>query len=472
MQDFAHTPRQPPERRETDERLKDFAEIYSPFDAMQMHRQSERCAQCGVPFCQSGCPLQNTIPDWLAMAAAGQDHEAWRLSAATNPLPEICGRICPQDRLCEGACVPGQAGFGAITIGAVETALTEMAWDEGWITPIRPPFETRHRVAIIGSGPAGLAAAAQLRQNGIAVEIHERADRAGGLLTYGIPSFKLQKDVVQRRIDWLERSGVVFHLNSEVGKTVSLARLRETHDAVLLANGVSQARRLNAPGASDALVIPAMEYLTCANRIGFGDTVADYTSGRLNAHGKHVVVIGGGDTAMDCVRTAVRQHAASVTCLYRRDEANMPGSAQELQNAREEGVVFQWLGAPKAILEKNGQPDRIRAVRMQLGARRGDGRAQPEEVPGSTFELPAQMIIAALGFVPDDWPELLQAPDLHTAPGGTIALQGAGYETSLPGVYAAGDCVRGASLVVWAVRQGRDAAAQIVQTLARQEQAA
>ncbi len=472
MQDFANIPRQPPKRRDKEERVQDFAEIYSGFDAVELHRQSGRCAQCGVPFCQSGCPLHNTIPDWLAMAAAGQEHAAWRLSSATNPLPEICGRICPQDRLCEGACVPGQAGLGAITIGAVETALTERAWKEGWIAPIHPPCETGHSVAIIGSGPAGLAAAAHLREGGIAVEIYERADRPGGLLIYGIPSFKLQKDVVLRRIDWLERSGVVFHLNSEVGKAVSLAQLRTRYDAVLLAMGVSQARKLNAPGASDTMVIPAMEYLTCANRIGFGDTVKAFSSGRLNACGKNVVVIGGGDTAMDCVRTAVRQHAASVTCLYRRDEENMPGSRQELQNAREEGVVFHWLGAPKAILGNKGEAGRIRAVRMQLGARRADGRAQPEEVPDSSFELRADMIIAALGFVPDNWVHSLQAPDLQTAPGGTIALQRPGYETSLRGVYAAGDCVRGASLVVWAIRQGHEAAAQIMARLAQREQAA
>ncbi len=469
---FAQTARIAPHRRDSEQRLADFNEIYAPMDPLSLHTQSERCAQCGVPFCQSGCPLDNNIPDWLNLAAQGQEREAWRLSAATNTLPEICGRICPQDRLCEGSCVPGQAGFGAITIGAVETALTEQAWNEGWISPIKPHVEHDHSVAIVGSGPAGLAAAASLRDAGFKVHIYERADRPGGLLTYGIPSFKLEKDVVMRRIDWLEKSGVVFHLNCEIGEDETLADLRQKYSAVLLASGVYGARKLNAPGASDKLVVPALDYLIGANRTGFGDTVADFDSGRLNAKDKHVVVIGGGDTAMDCVRTAMRQGAKNVTCLYRRDEKNMPGSAQELRNARDEGVEFMWLASPKAVHGKGDTPAEIKAVRMQLGAPMADGRAMPEEMPDSAFSLPSTMIIAALGFVPEDLPKIFDAPDLETTRWGTLATARSGFETSLARVYAAGDCLRGASLVVWAIREGRDAAAQIIHETLRKEIAA
>lgn len=469
---FAQTERRSPPRRDRAERIADFDEISATLDMQNLHAQSERCAGCGVPFCQSGCPLDNNIPDWLNLAAEGQERAAWVLSNATNTLPEICGRICPQDRLCEQACVPGQAGFGAITIGAVETALSEQAWREGWVSPIAPPIEHKHSVAIVGSGPAGLAAAAMLRENGFQVEIFERADRPGGLLTYGIPSFKLEKPVVLRRTDWLAQSGVKFHLNCEVGKDISLSDLRRQHDAVLLAGGVYQARQLSVPGASDDMIVPALDYLTSANRLGFGDQVIDFTSGRLDASDKNVVVIGGGDTAMDCVRTAVRQGAKKVICLYRRDEENMPGSHKELNNAREEGVEFFWLAAPKAIHGALDTPTEIRAVRMQLGAPQKDGRALPEEVPQSAFALPADMVITALGFTPEDLPAKYAAPDLETTQWGTLAIGRKGYETSLERVYAAGDCVRGASLVVWAIREGRDAAIEMIGDILRKELAA
>ncbi len=472
MLTFAQTGRSAPARRKNTDRVTDFDEIYKPLEMQKLHEQSERCAQCGVPFCQSGCPLDNNIPDWMNLAAAGQERDAWDLSAATNTLPEICGRICPQDKLCEGVCVPGQAGFGAVTIGAIETALSERAWDEGWITPIKPKQELEHSVAIVGSGPAGLAAAAMLREAGFQVEVFERADRPGGLLTYGIPSFKLEKDIVLRRTDWLDQSGVHFHLNCEVGADVQLADLRSKHGAVLLAGGVYEARRLNTPGAGEDMVVPALEYLIGANRLGFGDTVEAFSQGRLNARDKQIVVIGGGDTAMDCVRTAVRQGASKVTCLYRRNETNMPGSRQELENAREEGVEFLWLATPKAIHGKNVVPNKIKAVRMQLGAPQADGRAQPEEMPGSAFEVRADMVIAALGFSPEDLPSKFAAPDLETTKWGTLSVGRKGYETSLARVYAAGDCVRGASLVVWAIREGRDAAAQIIHNTIAKELAA
>jgi glutamate synthase (NADPH/NADH) small chain len=469
MLTFAKTRRGAPKPRPSPERIADFNEITAPFEALALHEQSERCAGCGVPFCQSGCPLDNDIPDWLNFAADGRTREAWDLSQATNTLPEICGRICPQDRLCEANCVPGQAGFGAITIGAVETALSETAWKKGWITPIKPPVERKQSVAIIGAGPAGMAAAASLREAGMQVHIYERADRPGGLLTYGIPAFKLEKEVVLRRTDWLGNSGVNFHLNCEIGKDVSLAQLRRKHDAVLMAGGVYQARQLSVPGASDKVLVPALDYLIGANRLGFGDVVPGYDSGRLNAKDKQVVVIGGGDTAMDCVRTAVRQKAKKVTCLYRRDEDNMPGSRKELQNAREEGVDFFWLAAPKSIHDNGKVPTEIRAIRMQLGGTQDDGRAAPQEIAGSAFALPADMIITALGFTPDDLPKAFAAPDLETTSWGSVAVGRGRYDTSLGRVYAAGDCVRGASLVVWAIRDGRDAAAQIIKDMLSKE---
>jgi glutamate synthase (NADPH) small chain len=469
MQRFAQTKRQTPARRDSATRVADYDEIYAPQSVQERLAQSERCISCGVPFCQTGCPLENNIPDWLSFAADGQSRNAWALSAATNTFPEICGRICPQDRLCEAACVPGQAGFGAITIGAVETALSEQAWQEGWITPIKPTAEQAFSVGIVGSGPAGLAAAAMLREAGIAVDIYEREDRPGGLLTYGIPAFKLEKKIVLRRTDWLEKSGVRFHLNCEIGKDISLADMQQNHDAVLLAGGVYQARQLNAPGASERLVVPALDYLIGANRRGFGDMVSGFTQGRLSAHNKHVVVVGGGDTAMDCVRTAVRQGAKKVTCLYRRDEPNMPGSRQELRNAREEGVEFIWLGTPKAVHGNGQTPSRIKAARMQLGEAQADGRSAPEEIADSGFSLKAEMVIAALGFLPEDLPQKLATPKLKTTSTGTLALAPGGFETSLPGVYAAGDCVRGASLVVWAIRDGRDAATQIIKDLMQRE---
>jgi glutamate synthase (NADPH) small chain len=449
---------QSPAKRDAGARKADFHEIYGEFITQKANEQASRCSQCGVPFCQTGCPLQNNIPDWLKMTAEGRLEEAYALSSATNSMPEICGRICPQDRLCEQACVIEQSGHGAVTIGAVERYITETAWDNGWIQPIVPLQERAESVGIIGAGPGGMAAAEALRNKGYQVTIYDRYDRAGGLLIYGIPGFKLEKDVVARRVAHLEASGVRFVLNYEVGRDAKLDDLRANHDSVLIALGVYKARALPCPGSNGAGVIEALDYLTASNKTGLGDTVAAFDDGSLNAKGKRVVVIGGGDTAMDCVRTAVRQGAAKVTCLYRRDRANMPGSAREVANAEDEGVHFEWLAAPKAI---NGDMDSLKGVivtKMRLGEADTSGRQAPEIVPGGEFEIEADIVIKALGFDPEDVQGLFGEPDLKVSRWGTIRADAITGETSIPGVFAAGDIVRGASLVVWAIKDGREAA--------------
>ena len=445
-----------PDKRAADQRSRDFGEIAARYPVPEAEDQSSRCSQCGVPYCQVHCPLHNHIPDWLKLTAEGRLREAYELSNATSSMPEICGRICPQDRLCEGNCVIETAGHGAVTIGSVEKFITDTAWAEGWVEPLRAVADRAGQsVGIIGAGPAGLSAAEQLRIKGYDVHVYDRHDRAGGLLTYGIPGFKLEKDVVMRRVDRLAEGGVTFHLNFEVGRDATLAELRGRHDAVLVATGVYKARDMKAPGIGVGGVVPALAYLTASNRRGFGDAVEGH-----DAAGRRVVVVGGGDTAMDCVRTAVRQGAASVTCLYRRDRANMPGSQREVAHAEEEGVTFEWLSAPEAF-EGNDAVAAVRAHRMRLGQADASGRRAPEAEPGSGFRLDADMVITALGFDPEDLPQMFAQPDLGTTRWGTLRLDHKTMQTSVDGVFAAGDIVRGASLVVWAIRDGRDAAASM-----------
>ncbi len=471
-QTFVVVPRTGPAKASAADRVGGYGEIYADFAPEAGKGQSSRCAQCGVPFCQSACPLQNNIPDWLRLAAEGRAEEAWRLSQATSALPEICGRICPQDRLCEGSCTLEQSGWETVTIGSVERWLGDMAFQNGWVDPIRPRTERGQSVGIVGAGPAGLAAADRLRSAGYAVTVYDRHDRAGGLLTYGIPGFKLEKPVVARRVDRLVDGGVEFRLGVDVGGDLPFAEVRAAHDAVLVATGVYQARRLTAPGCGSDGVVAALDYLIASNRKGFGDAVPAFDQGGLDAAGKRVVVIGGGDTAMDCVRTAVRQGATSVTCLYRRDRENMPGSARETQNAEEEGVVFEWLAAPRAVLGGASGVTGVRAQRMALAAQGADGRWSVEAVPGGEFDLPADLVIEALGFEPEDMPALFQQPDLALTDWRTIRTAGHTKATTLEGVFAAGDIVRGASLVVWAVRDGQDAAAEIDAWLSSKERAA
>ncbi|MGB0919995.1 MAG: NAD(P)-dependent oxidoreductase [Alphaproteobacteria bacterium] len=459
MLKFISVDKDMPEKRKAGERREDFGEIYAQYARDKAAEQASRCSQCGVPFCTVHCPLGNNIPDWLKLTAEGRLQEAYQVSSATNAMPEICGRICPQDRLCEGNCVIEQSGHGTVTIGSVEKYITDTAFAEGWVQPIQPAQEREESVGIIGAGPGGLAAAAALREQGYQVHVYDRYDRVGGLLVYGIPGFKLEKDVVQRRHDLYVASGIHFHLNFEVGKDATLEDLRAKHNTVLIATGVYKPREIMAPGVGLNNVVDALDYLTASNKKGLGDKVPAFEDGSLNADGKKVVVIGGGDTAMDCVRTAVRQGATSVKCLYRRDRENMPGSVREVQNAEEEGVDFVWLTSPKAFVEGgDGNVGAVRAAKMQLGLPDSSGRRTPQELAGSEHDIEADLVIKALGFDPEDAPTLYGAPDLEVSRWGTIKASFSTQMTNLDGVFAVGDIVRGASLVVWAVRDGRDAA--------------
>ncbi|MGJ8606324.1 MAG: NAD(P)-dependent oxidoreductase, partial [Marivita sp.] len=434
MLKFVTVPRDMPEKRPPDLRNDDFKEIYAEYARDKAAEQSSRCSQCGVPYCQTHCPLHNNIPDWLRLTAEGRLREAYDLSQATNTFPEICGRICPQDRLCEGNCVIEQSGHGTVTIGSVEKYITDTAFEEGWVREIAPAVERAESVAVIGAGPGGLAAADLLRRQGVQVTVYDRYDRGGGLMTYGIPGFKLEKDVVMKRMDQLTRGGVEFVLNCDVGDDISFDAIRGKHDAVLIATGVYKTRELQAPGVGEEGVVRAIDYLTASNRKSFGDTVAEFESGELNASGKRVVVIGGGDTAMDCVRTAIRQGATSVKCLYRRDRVNMPGSQREVQNAEEEGVEFVWLAAPTGF---TGTPvDGVMVQKMRLGAPDATGRQMPEIIEGSDYVEPADLAIQALGFEPEDLPKLWGVEGLEVTRWGTVKADFQTHATSLDGVYA------------------------------------
>ena len=466
---FVERPQSYPAKRDAKARADDFREIAERYATPTAEDQAGRCSQCGVPYCSVHCPLHNHIPDWLRLTAEGRLREAYELSNATSTMPEICGRICPQDRLCEGNCVIEFSGHGAVTIGSVEKFITDTAWEEGWVEPLVPGRPRRQSVGVIGAGPAGLTAAEYLRGHGYDVHVYDRHDRAGGLLTYGIPGFKLEKPVVMRRVERLKAGGIVFHEGFEVGRDATLAELRGRHDALLVATGVYQARAIDVAGSDAQGVVEALDYLTASNRKGFGDDVPAFEDGSLNAAGKHVVVIGGGDTAMDCVRTAVRQGAASVRCLYRRDRANMPGSQREVANAEEEGVEFVWLAAPQGFAVAEGRVHQVRADRMRLGRADATGRRAPEVDPGATHDLPADLVVKALGFDAEALPHLWDAPELGVTRWGTLLVDPKTLMTSLDGVFAAGDIVRGASLVVWAIRDGRDVAAQMHRWLKAQE---
>ncbi len=460
MLQFTDLPKQNPTKRETEKRKGDFNEIYKEFINDKAKEQSSRCSQCGVPFCQIHCPLSNNIPDWLKLTAEGRLKEAYDLSQSTNNMPEVCGRICPQDRLCEGNCVIEQSGHGTVTIGSIEKFITETAWEKGWVKPLKIKNELKESVGIIGSGPAGLACGEELRKLGFQVTIYDRYDRPGGLLIYGIPNFKLEKFVVERRTKLLKDSGIKFIQNFEIGKDSTLKDLRKKHDAVLIATGVYKAREIEIEGSNLENIFPAMDFLTASNKKGLGDNHKLFDKGVLNAEGKNVVVIGGGDTAMDCVRTAVRQKAKSVKCLYRRDRENMPGSSREVSNAIEEGVDFIWLSSPKKFIgNKNVQ--KVEINKMQLGEADSSGRRKPVIQKGSEVVIEADLVIKSLGFDPENIPKLFDEEDLAVSKWGTIKIDLKTMQTNIDGVFAAGDIVRGASLVVWAIRDGRDAAVQI-----------
>jgi glutamate synthase (NADPH/NADH) small chain len=460
MLKFVKVDQQTPTKRLADKRVGDFKEIYDQFIQDKAKEQSSRCSQCGVPFCQIHCPLHNNIPDWLRMSAEDRLEEAYELACSTNNMPEVCGRICPQDRLCEGNCVIEQSGHGTVTIGSVEKYITDTAWEKGWIKPIKISNEIDMSVGIIGAGPAGLTCAEELRKLGYKITIYDRHDRPGGLLVYGIPNFKLEKFVVERRTNLLKESGIKFRQNIEVGKDILFDELKQKHDALLIATGVYKPRKVNLIGNDLKNIFPAMKFLTASNRKGLGDKVEEFDNGNLNAENKNVIVIGGGDTAMDCVRTAVRQNAKSVKCLYRRDRKNMPGSAREAHNAEEEGVEFIWLSNPKEYIGK----EKILSIlveKMKLGEPDSSGRKKPEPISNSEFEMKADMAINALGFDPENLPELFNDQNLLVSKWGTIKINYQTMETNIPGIFSAGDIVRGASLVVWAIKDGREAAVSI-----------
>ncbi|MGI9461493.1 MAG: NAD(P)-dependent oxidoreductase [Alphaproteobacteria bacterium] len=450
---YVHRGQETPEKRPVDQRTHDFKEIVKTYLSDKASGQSGRCAQCGVPFCQIHCPLSNNIPDWLALTAQGRLEEAYHLSAATNYFPEVCGRICPQDRLCEGGCVIEQAGHGYVTIGSVEKFITEHAFEMDWIKPITPSFERKQKIAIIGAGPAGLAAGIFLRGHGYQIHIFDRYDRAGGLLIYGIPSFKLEKSVITRRQKLLEASGFHFHFGRDVKR--DFADIKKHHAAVVIATGVYKNKLL---GIETNLkhIIPALPYLSRENKLDLKDADPDP---ELSAKHKTVAVIGGGDTAMDCVRTAVRQGAKKVYCLYRRNRANMPGSMREVQHAEEEGVEFLWLTAPQNF-QGQTEVEKITTINMALSDKNNSGRQDVVAVKGSETTITANMAILALGFDAENPNQLFGVKDLCLTPRGTLQTDPHGrvlYKDSdqpYPKIYAGGDIVRGASLVVWAIKDG------------------
>lgn len=461
---FLDAPRQDPEKTEVVVRIKDFKEIYGQFDPEQASTQAERCLACGNPYCEWKCPVHNYIPNWLKLIAEGNLLEAAEMSHRTNSLPEMCGRVCPQDRLCEGACTLND-GFGAVTIGSIEKYITDEALKQGWRPDMSAVVKTGQRVAIVGAGPAGLACADVLVRNGVTPIVFDKYNEIGGLLTFGIPPFKLEKEVVFTRREILEEMGVEFKLNTEIGKDIEFSSLIEDYDAVFLGMGTYTSMRGGFAGEDLPGVHEALPYLISnVNHQYQWDNNADNF---VNLANKRVVVLGGGDTAMDCNRTAIRQGAESVTCAYRRDEANMPGSRREVKNAKEEGVNFLWNRQPIELVEGNGMVKGVRVVTTQLGEPDERGRRMPEEVPGTEEFLPADAVLIAFGFRPNpaSW---LNDFNIDTDDRGLIIAPEAGaykHQTSNPRVFAGGDMVRGSDLVVTAVFEGRNAADGIIRYL-------
>jgi glutamate synthase (NADPH/NADH) small chain len=458
MREYLNTGRIDPSKRLVVERTKDFNEIYELFDHPDASQQSERCIQCGDPFCLNKCPLHNYIPQWLKSIAEKDLEFAFKLSNEPSPFPEVMGRVCPHDRLCEGDCTLND-GHGAITIGSIETYISEEGFKQG-IKPDFPGITSDKKVAIIGSGSAGLSAATYLLRSGIGVSMYERADRAGGLLTYGIPNFKLDKKVVERRVNLLVEAGMELHVNCEVGADISFEEIADNHDAIFVGIGATQAKNAGISGENAVNVYKSMEYLNAIQHKHFGlayDKVFDFKD-------LDVVVIGGGDTAMDCLRTAKREGAKSVTCLYRRDAHNMPGSQKEYKNAMEEGVDFTFYASPKEIITgENGEAVAVNMVKTILGAKDDSGRQRMEEVKGSEFQVKADVVIMALGFNPQA-PAFFAENGIETNSWGGVVVD-KNHQTSTSGIYAGGDCYRGADLVVTAAYDGREAARSIIKSL-------
>ncbi|HTV85114.1 MAG TPA: FAD-dependent oxidoreductase [Dyella sp.] len=462
---FLDVPRQPPRTVPVAVRVLGYGEIGGDFAAPQAGTQAERCIDCGNPYCEHACPVHNYIPNWLKLVQQGRILEAATLMHETNPLPEICGRVCPQDRLCEGACTLEQTDFGSVTIGSIERWVTDEALRQGWRPDLSSVRETGHRVAVIGAGPAGLACADRLRRAGVAVDVYDRQREIGGLLTFGIPPFKLDKSVVRTRRDVLEGMGVRFRLGTEVGRDVAFATLLDDYDAIFIGTGAYTFVDAQLPGRELQGVHDALPFLIAnTERLLRGEPASLF-----DFRDKHVVVLGGGDTGMDCNRTAIRLGAASVTCVYRRDEASMPGSAREVAYSREEGVSFLFHRQPLAILDNgHGQVRGVRVIQTQL-VDGGDGRAKPQNVPGTESEIVADVVIQSFGFLPSP-PAWLAAHGVELSPSGKVLTGGPGrlpQQTSHPRIFAGGDNVRGADLVVRAVYDGREAAVGIVAELAR-----
>ena len=460
---FLDVPRQDPKKTSAEIRIKEFKEIYSGFDAATAASQADRCLACGNPYCEWKCPVHNYIPNWLKLISEGNLFEAAELSHKTNSLPEMCGRVCPQDRLCEGACTLND-GFGAVTIGNIEKYITDEAWAQGWRPDMSGVVKTDKRVAIIGAGPAGLGAADILVRNGVQPVVFDKYEEIGGLLTFGIPPFKLEKDIVKRRRSMMEEMGVEFVLNTEIGTDIPMQQLLDEYDAVFLGMGTYTYMKGGFPGEDLPGVYDALPYLVSnVNRLmGLEKDPADF----IDMQGKKVVVLGGGDTAMDCNRTSIRQGADSVNCAYRRDEANMPGSRKEVQNAKEEGVEFLWNRQPIEIMGDD-KVTGVKVVKTQLGEPDARGRRSPEPIPGSEEIIPADNVLIAFGFRPSPAPWLADY-GVNLDQGGRVVAPGCkefAHQTSNEKIFAGGDMVRGSDLVVTAVYEGRNAAEGILRYL-------
>ncbi len=459
MQEYLNIGRTDPQKRLVVERVRDFKEIYEVFDKDRAASQSERCIQCGDPYCLNKCPLHNYIPQWLKSVAEKDLDFAFRLANEPSPFPEVMGRVCPHDRLCEGDCTLND-GHGAITIGSVETFIVEEGFKNG-LKPQFPGIISDKKVAIIGSGPAGLSCATYLLRSGIAVTMYERGDRAGGLLTYGIPNFKLDKKIIERRVKLLQEAGLELVLNTEVGRDITFEEIADKHDAMFIGIGATVAKKAGIAGEKAPNVYKAMDYLTNLQRKNFKLTYEK----KFDFKDLDVVVVGGGDTAMDCLRTAKREGARSVTCLYRRDAHNMPGSQKEYKNAMEEGVDFTFCVSPKEIiLNESGRAIAVEVVRTTLGIKDESGRQKMEEIKGSEYRVSADVIIMSLGFDPAT-PSFLAENGIETNSWGGVIINEQTHETTTAGVYAGGDCFRGADLVVTAAFDGREAARSIVKSL-------
>ncbi|MEH6473452.1 MAG: FAD-dependent oxidoreductase [Halopseudomonas sp.] len=462
---FVELKREEPEKVAASIRKKEFAEIYQNFEPEQAAGQAHRCLECGNPYCEWKCPVHNYIPNWLKLVSEGNIIEAAELSHQTNSLPEVCGRVCPQDRLCEGACTLNEGGFGGVTIGAVEKHITDTALAMGWKPDMSGVIPTDKKVAIVGAGPAGIACADILSRNGVKAVVFDRHPEIGGLLTFGIPEFKLEKSVMIRRRKILEEMGIEFRLNTEIGKDIEFNELLEQYDSVFLGMGTYKYMKGGFPGEDLNGVYDALPFLisNVNNCLGYPQD----DCGFIDLKGKRVVVLGGGDTAMDCNRTSIRQNAASVHCAYRRDEANMPGSRKEVVNSKQEGVEFLFNRQPVEVVGDNGQVTGIKLVTTALGEPDANGRRRPEVIEGSEEVVPADAVLVAFGFQPSPAPWFEQFGISMDASGRVLAPEKGdfAFQTSNPKIFAGGDMVRGSDLVVTAIAEGRQAAEGILDYL-------